>query len=94
MRTVDHIPVANVRPFMVADIHWVLAVGSFALPMAFWVVARVIWVMGLIPVFLVLSYLATAKDMFQVEVFSTDRPKMASVRSRENWEGAKTYEPR
>ncbi len=79
---------------MVADIHWLLAVGSVAVPLSMWMMTRIIWLIGLIPVFLVLSYLLTSKDMFRIEVLSTDRPKIASVRSRENWEGAKTYEPR
>lgn len=79
---------------MVADIHWLLAVGSVAVPLSMWMMTRFIWLIGLIPVFLVLSYLLTSKDMFRIEVLSTDRPKIASVRSRENWEGAKTYEPR
>ena len=94
MRTVDHIPVANVRPFMVADIHWVLFFASILAPAVAWVITRVLWVGLAIPFLLYLSYRATEKDMFKIEVFSTNRARMASVRSRENWEGAKTYEPR
>lgn len=67
------------------------ALASFAIPACLFMVLRVWWVLLLLPVSLVASYLVTAKDLYMFAVlwehFSM-KTNPISLRSRE---GVKTY---
>ncbi|QCP55119.1 mating pair formation protein [Trinickia violacea] len=94
MRDVHEIAKGMVQPWMICGCLAELFLGSIALPAIAFMFLKWWPVVFAIPLLIVASYLATAKDMYRVSVLFHSAARAISARSIRNWGGARTYVPR
>ncbi|KVS16169.1 VirB3 family type IV secretion system protein [Burkholderia multivorans] len=90
---VTEIPVGLVQPWMLWHCLAELFLGSWLLPAVIFLFWRNLWVLLLIPVFLIASYLITARDKFALAVWYESAGSTVRSRALNYWNGTKTYVP-